>query len=179
MKDSKNIVIGLLCAVVCVMAVAYAAFATTLNINGTASIDSIWHVAITTIDCEATAASGGEELEKPTASVTEAGGTSATFAIKFKQPGDTATCTVTITNKGTLNAKVKAITPVQDETENTFIQYELSGIDVDTKLISQQTNTYTITAKIPETETSLPSDDSWKDKSLTVTIEYVQDLDAE
>ena len=36
MKDSKNLVIGMLCAVVCIMAVAYAAFSTTLTINGTA-----------------------------------------------------------------------------------------------------------------------------------------------
>ena len=35
MKDSKNLVIGMLCAVVCIMAVAYAAFSATLTVTTT------------------------------------------------------------------------------------------------------------------------------------------------
>ena len=40
----KNVLIGALLAVVFVMAVGYAAFATTLTINGEATITSNWHV---------------------------------------------------------------------------------------------------------------------------------------
>ena len=40
MKDKKNVLIAALIAAVVFMAVGYAAFATTLNINGKATIDS-------------------------------------------------------------------------------------------------------------------------------------------
>ena len=42
--QNKNILIGGLLAIVLVMAVGYAAFATQLNITGTASITSNWDV---------------------------------------------------------------------------------------------------------------------------------------
>ena len=64
MKDSKNLVIGMLCAVLCIMAVAYAAFTTTLNINGSANISSNWSVIIPASDgisCTTQAAAGGSE----------------------------------------------------------------------------------------------------------------------
>ena len=60
MKDSKNLVIGMLCAVICIMAVAYAAFSTTLTINGTASIESNWCVRIKDAPtCTKTPVTGG------------------------------------------------------------------------------------------------------------------------
>ena len=111
MKDSKNLVIGMLCAVLCIMAVAYAAFTTTLNINGSANISSNWSVVIPASDgisCTTQAAAGGSE-EGLSASGTADGGTSATFTMSFVQPGDSATCTVKIKNAGTLNAKVSDV----------------------------------------------------------------------
>ena len=45
-KNRKNIIIGGLLALVLVMAVGYAAFATNLNITGTSTIDSKWDVHI-------------------------------------------------------------------------------------------------------------------------------------
>ena len=89
MKDSKNWVIGGLCAVLCIMAVAYAAFATTLTINGTASIESNWCVRIKDApSCTKTSASGVDD--DVTATAVKDGATSATVTMKFKQPGDTA-----------------------------------------------------------------------------------------
>ena len=41
---TNNIVMGVLVAVIAVMGVAFAAFSTTLNINGTATISSSWKV---------------------------------------------------------------------------------------------------------------------------------------
>lgn len=174
MKDSKNLVIGLLCVVVCIMAVAYAAFATTLNINGTASIDSRWGVAITDIQCTATEVEGGEA-----AAVTKGfTATTATFSMTFNQPGDTGRCVVTITNTGTLNAKVSAIDIADEENLATGpIKYTLSGITVGTKLAKSSTNTYTINASYDSTVTTQPTE-AEASKTLTVSIEYVQDLTA-
>ena len=47
--NQKNIVIGVLCLVICIMAIGFAAFSTTLNINGTSSIESNWSVVFTNI----------------------------------------------------------------------------------------------------------------------------------
>lgn len=182
MKDSKNIVIGLLCAVVCIMAVAYAAFSTTLNINGTATIASNWNVAITGIECSAKAVEGGEA-----AAVTKSfTGTSATFNFTFNQPGDTGTCTVTVTNAGSLNAVVSNInvTATDGASSDTgltddAIQYEVSGIDNGTKLTANNgTNTYVINAEFVDALGGAAPTNAQKTKTLTVTIEYAQDLTA-
>ena len=44
MEKNKNILIGGLLAIVLIMAVGYAAFATQLTVNGTAEITSKWDV---------------------------------------------------------------------------------------------------------------------------------------
>ncbi len=180
MKESKNIVIGLLCAVICVMAVAYAAFATTLTVNGTASIESEWGVEITDIQCEATAASGGEELDEVTKSF-EA--TTAHFEFKFKQPGDTGTCTVTVKNTGNLEAKVESINSTAQDGEDGSIgleegaiKYEVSGISNGELLGGSNTTTLTVKATFQDTET-MPEEKNLT-KKLTVTINYVQNLAA-
>lgn len=181
MKDSKNLVIGLLCAVVCVMAVAYAAFQTTLTINGTATITSEWNVAITDIQCEATAVEGGDAV-----AVTKSfSGTTAQFDFTFKQPGDSGTCVVTVTNNGDLKAKVKSLTTVAtDATGKTeavtltsdVIKYTVSGITEGTKLAAKGTNTYTINAEFDSNAGETEITEAQKSKTLTVTIDYEQDL---
>ena len=49
MKNKKNIIMGTLLIVILLMAVGYSAFATQLNINGTAEITGEWNVKITNI----------------------------------------------------------------------------------------------------------------------------------
>jgi len=197
MKDSKNLVIGLLCAVVCIMAVAYAAFSTTLNINGTATISSNWSVEISSIECEVVPVEGGETVEGGAVkAVTKSiNGTTAQFDMTFYQPGDTGTCTVTITNNGSIPAVVaedgvKLI--VKDASGNTAtaddeddpIRYNLDGIEAGDKLgttADNNTNTYTIEveyADIRENGNSVAPTEGQKSKTITVSIEYVQDFSA-
>ncbi len=180
MKESKNIVIGLLCAVICVMAVAYAAFSTTLTINGTGSIESKWEVAITGIDCNVTPADGGVEGE-----VTKSfSGTKASFEFKFKQPGDKGKCTVTIKNSGTLDAKVDSISETATDGQegsvgltDDLITYKVSGITNGAKLTATDTTTYVVDAEF-KTDTATAPTEKTKTKKLEVTINYVQDLSA-
>ena len=182
MKDSKNLIIGMLCAVVCVMAVAYAAFQTTLTINGTATISSTWNVAITAIDCTATAVEGGQA-----AAVTKSfTATTAQFDFTFNQPGDTGHCDVTISNTGTLDARVKSIdTVVKDGTgaskeglnvtETDLIKYSVSGIAVGDTLAAAKTQTYKIDAAYDADATGSATE-ATKAKTVTVTIGYEQKL---
>lgn len=183
MKDSKNLIIGMLCAVVCVMAVAYAAFQTTLTINGTATISSTWNVAITAIDCTATAVEGGQA-----AAVTKSfTATTAQFDFTFNQPGDTGHCDVTISNTGSLDARVKSIDTVVkdgagtsksdslDVTDADLIKYSLSGITVGDTLAATKTQTYKIDAAYDADATGSATE-ATKTKTVTVTIGYEQKL---
>ena len=105
----KNALIGALLAVVFVMAVGYAAFAQTLTINGTATIDSTWDVHfddskteganvvdVTTGLAGATAPDGGE--------IGYQNGNQATLSATLHQPGDKVTYTLTILNTGSIDA---------------------------------------------------------------------------
>ena len=110
MKDSKNLVIGMLCAVVCIMAVAYAAFSTTLTVTTTTTVDSNWCVKITEASCPTKQPVAGGAADSVTATAVPATDSlSATITMGFTQPGDTATCTVTYENCGTLNALVSHV----------------------------------------------------------------------
>ncbi len=105
-QRNKNLFIGGLLAIVLVMAVGYAAFATQLNINGTATIESRWEVKIT--DISVSGDPTGTATSKSSA-VTE-GNLAATFESELVAPGDSVTYNVTVENTGTLPAKLNAIT---------------------------------------------------------------------
>ena len=110
----KNALIGALLAVVFVMAVGYAAFAQTLTISGTASIDSTWNVHF---DGSKTEGAGVIEVEAGLEGATAPdGGTisytdsdhKASLNASLNQPGDKVTYTLTILNTGTIDAKLHA-----------------------------------------------------------------------
>ena len=144
----KNALIGALLAVVFVMAVGYAAFAQTLTINGTATIDSTWDVHfddtkteganvvdVTTGLAGATAPDGGE--------IGYQNGNQATLSATLHQPGDKVTYTLTILNTGSIDAKLHApVLTVDGATAGTGtltqskgnIQFTVQGLDEGTSL---------------------------------------------
>ena len=134
MKDYKNLVIGLLCAVVCIMAVAYAAFSTSLEVNGTASIESNWNVAISEITCtpSGTATANGSKTSD----------TLATFTFGFQKPTDSATCTVTYANTGTIAATLAHEVILVDESQ--AIEFDYTGVP-ETQALAANTGTVQVT----------------------------------
>ncbi|MBQ7137165.1 MAG: hypothetical protein IJO43_04245 [Bacilli bacterium] len=106
MKD-KGVLIGMLCTVVVVMAVAFAAFSTSLQVNGTATIASTWKVAF---DKSNSSCSDGSNI------VMNGESTLATIGVSLETPGDSVTCTLAVKNSGTLDAYLKSInvTPTGD-----------------------------------------------------------------
>lgn len=181
MKDSKNLVIGMLCAVVCVMAVAYAAFSTTLNINGTATVASNWKVEILSIECDATEAAGGatsinEGAIELKAEGEKKGETTAEFTMTFLQPGDTAECIVTVQNAGSLPAKLAAPVDGQYWTEtnaDSVITFAVEGATEGRTLAAgAKDNVFTITAEYDDVDTQ--PDSSKLTNSLVLTLPYVQ-----
>lgn len=165
MKDKKNILIGALLFAVVAMSVGYAAFATTLNINGTATIAGEWDVEITGI----TSAFTGSAEDKTAPTFTA---TTATFDAKLVAPGDTATYTVTVENKGSIDASLDSITltPQQDGSEAIIytVKSQPNKSDV---LAAGDTTTVVIEAKYDPTVTTVPE---VKTKTFTGVLEYVQ-----
>lgn len=176
MKDSKNLVIGMLCAVICIMAVAYAAFSTQLSISGTASIESNWGVSIQSVECRTTPANAGAPTQdsqgNKLAATGSGSGTTGSFTISLLTPGDSATCTVTIKNTGDLNAKVGTLEVTgTDGTE--ALTVSVNGISEGTTLAGGATMQYTITATYKDVTTQ-PTGGLTKD--IKVISTFVQDM---
>ena len=109
----KNALIGALLAVVFVMAVGYAAFATTLTINGTATINSSWNVHFdtsktTTAPGVVTPTTGTGGTDAPVGTVGYDGNLTANVNATLNQPGDKVEFLLTILNEGSLPATLAA-----------------------------------------------------------------------
>lgn len=107
----KNILIGVLLAVVLVMAVGYAAFAQQLTINGSAEITSTWDVRYDTTNRTGVGQAGFNGGQTPTGTIDyDNDDHNAIIKATLYQPGDTVTFTLTIKNNGTIPATVGAPT---------------------------------------------------------------------
>ena len=144
----KNALIGALLAVVFVMAVGYAAFAQTLTINGTATIDSTWDVHFDDSKTE------GAEVIKVEAGLVGATAPSggiisyedsnnkANLSATLHQPGDKVTYTLTILNTGSIDAALhEPVLTVEGATAGTGltqskgnIQFTVQGLAEGTSL---------------------------------------------
>ena len=145
----KNALIGALLAVVFVMAVGYAAFAQTLTINGTATIDSTWDVHFDDTKTE------GDGVINVTTGLVGAtapdGGTisyddsnhKANLSATLHQPGDKVTYTLTILNTGSIDAALhEPVLTVEGATAGTGtltqskgnIQFSVQGLADGTSL---------------------------------------------
>ena len=110
MKKNSMIIISLIIAVV-IMAAAYAAFSTTLTVNGSGSISSVWKTPIIT-SCSCSATTSTDTVNPPTATCTPvSNGTTSigTISASMVLPGDLITCTFKTANNGTLHAGVPTI----------------------------------------------------------------------
>lgn len=137
MKE-KGILVAMLCTVVIVMAVAFAAFSSNLKVNGTASIDSTWNVAF---DADNSSCSDGSSIA--------VSGTTATLAVSLETPGDEVTCTIGVKNTGSLDAKLASITSTPTGTAPITFTVTPSTSDLTTRpVLAKQTGTESITVKV-------------------------------
>ena len=145
----KNALIGALLAVVFVMAVGYAAFAQTLTINGTATIDSTWDVHF---DGSKTEGAGIVDAEAGLEGATAPDGGTISYSDSYHkadlsatlhQPGDRVTYTLTILNTGSIDAALhKPVLTVDGATAGTGtltqskgnIQFTVQGLAEGTSL---------------------------------------------
>ena len=191
MRDSKNYVIAALCLVLCVMAVGFAAFSSTLNISSTAAISSNWQVQFATntteaksatldtgftlpSSCVTTKATGGVDISNATLTVNA---TTFTMSAQLKQPGDTATCKAVIVNLGNIKAVVNkgaGQIVVKDDTDASVkFTYDIPADGE--KLAVGATRVVSVTVTYDATATGNPAKDTYE---FTASIPYVQDFSA-
>ncbi len=161
---NKNALIGGLLAIVFVMAVGYAAFSTTLNIQGTANVTSKWDVHIDSITPGTPVGTA-----KSVSATVEDGSLNANFTTELVSPGDSLTYTVTVKNDGTLAAKLSNLTFTHDE--NDAILYTYNGIAKDDVIAAGKTQTFTITVQYNPAVTGQPTNTK---SDLSMVMNYVQ-----
>ena len=162
-KNNKSILIGGLLAIVVIMAIGYAAFASSLKISGTSNISTSWNISITDIT---TSNKVGSASVSGTPSYD---GLTASFNTNLVLPGDSITYDIKVENKGNLNAKLSKIT--LDKTDNPAIEFETSGIKEGDVLKQGAYTTLSIKVTYSNSVTSQPTN---LDASLTVTLDFVQ-----
>ena len=163
-STQRNYIIIGLCAILIIMGVGYAAFSSQLKITGTSNIDSTWDVQITDIQSKVVSGSPENEIE-PTHDKL-----SATFHTKLYKPNDTMKYDITVSNLGSLDAKLDKINV--PESTSSAISYEVAGIKEGDLLKSKETALLTVTVKYNDV-TSQPSQEELN-INFDITLEYSQ-----
>ena len=180
MRDAKNIMIAALLIAVVALAVGYAAFATTLTVNGHAVVDANWQVEIISI----TPSYSGTAVETTNSPATPRyTATTATFDATLKAPGDKATYTVVVKNNGSIKAKLNAITPNATDLATlnaaapAVVTYAITSAPALNSVLNptdEATFVFEVTFDSSTTAEQFAALTGTIEKSLTATMEYVQ-----
>ena len=170
-KKKRNIIIGSLLGVLVLMTVGYAAFSSVLNIKGTSGISSNWDIKITSIT-EGTKTGGATTSlnEDGSKKISGVGTLTATIEADLVSPGDSIEYDITVTNSGTIDAKLEKITTT--DSNNPAIIFETSGLTEGSTLTANG-GTATLKLKIIY-DSSVTSQPENTVGTLSVTLDYVQ-----
>lgn len=159
----RNYIILGLCSILLIMAAGYAAFRTQLNIKGTSNITSEWEVLITNIQSQVI---NGTPTDAETPNHTE---TTANFSTNLYSPGDKMRYTVTVENRGSIDAVLKTIE--KTDSSNEAIIFTINGIEQGDTLKSKGTTTFTVDVEYNSEVQIQPSNLT---SNLEITLNYVQ-----
>ena len=191
MEKKRGITLAIIVALVVAiisLGVAFAAFSTTLNINGTATVQaSSWAIyfipnTTNTAQPSTSTAISSTDINKSnfagfTNTVTASGtveATTVTWNASFKTPGDKVVYTIHVRNNGSYNAKVSGVNlgskscTSNSTSETTVCSHIHYGLYTDTVADDDHTgtalgNTFTVAANTTETIYLV----AWLDKDLT------------
>ena len=182
-KNYKPLIIGILCALIVVMAVGFALLREQLTITGSSHIDSNWNIRITNIRVKTLNSSypSGDNASSDvsgstgcTTNTAPCDSTSANFDAKLITPGDSITYEVTVTNSGNLDGVVSSINLTPETGSNDPIQVTKSGLEQGDKIAKAGgTNTIDVTVTYNSSTTSQPATTT---TNITLTLNYQQDL---
>jgi len=107
-KNFKTIMIVAVIALVALVGVGYAAFSTTLTINGAGTVKaSSWKIKFSNLS-DATLTGKATQVTKPTISNSDTH--IGDYAVTFTAPGDSVVYTFDVVNDGTFDAEISSIT---------------------------------------------------------------------
>ncbi len=161
----KNLLIGGLFSLILIMAIGYSAFATQLNINGTASITSSWDVHIKSI----TPGTPVGTAANKSATVGDSK-LSASFEVDLLAPKDSITYTVEVENSGSLDAKLSNL--IFTPGTSSAITYSYADIAKDDVIVSGGIKKFTITVSYNDISTPPTGDD--RSSQLSMVLSFVQ-----
>ena len=177
-RKQKNLLIAGLLAIVLVMAIGYAAFATQLNINGTATVKSAnWKVHFV----DTTYAESTGSVQATSKTITD---TDVTYTVTLTKPGDFYEFSINVENAGTIDAKLQSITmSALTAAQAKYLTYKLTYDGTDytattTGLSNALNASASKTVKVrldyvqPESSEDLPASDATV--TLTASLDYVQ-----
>ncbi len=173
-KDRKfrALAIAAICVAIVGVSVAYAALSATLNINGTATVDTTgaWDIQIKTPACTAT----GLAKCDPAAALT--GTTTLTWGAKFVAPGDTVTVTANIVNEGTIDAlleTIKNVASVKEGGDPDILKFLTYTVKIGSTTIASGEKTTINKALLNKNNTGKNS------KTLTITLTFADNAKKE
>ena len=168
--NKKSILMVSLCVGIAVMAIAYAAFSTTLQINTTVTSAGGPDVRLSCSCATGTAGLSGATAPSATCTPTSLSQTSsATMSATLHQPGDSVTCTYTIKNNSSFNMKTTAA--INCGSLSSPFTSSVSTLAKDTVIAAGSSKTFTITMGYLSSITSQPSTTTG---SITCTIPMSQ-----
>ena len=174
-RKSRNLIIGLLFAIIVFMGVGFATLYSDLQITGSATLSNTWNVQITDISVE-------NKTETANAGTPTANSTTADFAAVLEKPGDYVTYKVTVTNAGSIDAVLTSVSEGFANQDTDSIEYVLSSDNpkATAKLTSGSTHTFIVTAtyKSSATGENAPTEEE-KTKQFSLQLTYNQDLTSE
>lgn len=176
----NGIIIGALLVTIALMTIGYAALATQLTINGTASTgDASWDISFLSITKNTTlSTTDAVEVDEPTAS-----GTAATFNVKLPAPGSKMVYDLVVQNTGTIDATFTEISGVDELNKilPTQITYKVDRLDSENGspvvgtgdlLNTTGKNYFRVTIEWPASSTVVPTDTT--SKTGTIYLNYEQ-----
>lgn len=135
-KKTKNILIICLSLLLC-LSVGYAAFQTNFSVKGSTAITGNWNIEVTNVAVAETEGSG-ENAKTPTWTQT-----TANMEANLYEPGDSVKYTVTIQNKGNIDAKLENVITNSD-TNSSAIAINTTGYNIGETLKQGQTKQITV-----------------------------------
>ena len=165
-KNGKSVILLILLLVIVGMAVGYAALSQALQISGTANITAQWKITFTKIEEKKMVGAETNTVPSYTA-------TTANFDVNLLYPGASAQYLVTVSNQGSINAKLTSIDGINtaNAATPTDIKYSINAKE-DDALASGSTKDYIVTVTWDADATVIPET---KTKTATITLNYEQD----
>lgn len=170
-KDKKNVLIVALLIAVVFMSVGYALLSTQMEMDSSPNNqEKGWEVKIS--DLRILSTSGSTVVASNPEQVANL---SAKFTATLMNPGDSVTYQVTVANTGSLNAMLKQyITDPENYSEDTYVNYEISGLTPNMLLNSQEFITFYVTATYNENAATPPLTEADATRDLSINLDFEQ-----